>query len=123
VKAGTYYIGDLCYVLGDDDATWAEVRNHIQTGGEHCLSNGTEIAVYSTHYGDGVYEDNAAHGYTVDSGSLGCVRVEDLTDGADTEGGRIVTFAEDFSTYKTPKAAIVFGHIRISTGLPDRPSE
>ena len=116
MKAGTYYIGDLCYVLGDDDATWAEVCSHIETGGERRLSNGTEFAIYSTRYGDGVYDDNSAHSYTVDSGTLGCVRVGDLPADANTESGRIVTFAEDFKTRKTPKTStIVFGGVRIRT--------
>jgi hypothetical protein len=119
VKPGTYYIGDLCYVMGDDDATWAEVCSRIETGGgEHRLSNGTEIAVYSTHYGDDVYEDNEGHAYSVDSGTLGCVRVDELPADADTEAGRIVTFSEDFSTRKTPKTStIVFGNIRVRTKL------
>jgi hypothetical protein len=117
VKPGTYYIGDLCYVLGGVDATWAEVCNHIETGGgEHRLSNGTEIAVYSTHYGDGIYDDNEGHAYSVDSGALGCVLVADLPADANTESGRIVTFATDFKTRKTPKTStIAFGGVRIRT--------
>lgn len=117
MKAGTYYIGDLCYVLHDDNATWAEVCSHIETGGgEHRLSNGTEFAIYSPRYGDGVYDDNEGHAYSVDSGTLGCVRVDDLPADADTEPGRIVTFSEDFKTRQTPKTStIVFGNIRIRT--------
>ena len=35
---------------------------------------------------------------------------------ADTEAGRVVTFSEDFKTYKTPKiSTIVFGGVRIRT--------
>jgi hypothetical protein len=116
VKAGTYYIGDLCYVLGDDNATWAEVCSHIETGGEHRLSNGTEFAIYSTHCGDGIYEDNHGCSYTVDSGTLGCIRLVDTPADSKISAGCLVTFAEDFSTYKTPETStIVFGHIRIRT--------
>ena len=101
MKAGEYYVGDLCYVLGD---RWDEVCSLIIVGhkcldGEFELKDGTKFAIYSTAYGDGVYQDQHGHAYPVDSGSIGCVLVSDITSGEMSDSGNIIKFDHSFSTY------------------------
>lgn len=81
MPSGRYYVGDLCYVMGDDE--WAEVCKIVFSGstfeqGEFSLKDGRRFAIYSTTWGDGVYADQASNEYSVDSGSIGCIRVEDI---------------------------------------------
>lgn len=86
MRAGTYYVGDLCYVMHPQ---WAEVCNLMfNTGkgrdgvldGEFNLSNGVRFAVQSTAYGDGTYYDKQDRQYPVDAGLIGCIAVEDVYD-------------------------------------------
>jgi len=79
MQSGTYYVGDLCYVF--DDERWTDVCDKIIVGhkcldGEFTLDDGTTFAIYSTKYGDGLYEDNFGQRIAVDSGSIGCVLVD-----------------------------------------------
>lgn len=117
MKAGKYYVGDLCYVLGD---RWDEVCNliiveHRCLDGEFELKDGTKFAIYGTAHGDGYYSDKQANGYPVDSGSIGCVLVDDITEGElDKMGGNTFNFEEDFETY-TEGGVIIIGDIVIDT--------
>lgn len=101
MKAGKYWVGDLCYVLGD---RWDEVCNLTIVDnkclyGEFELKDGTRFAIYGTAYGDGYYRDQQANGYPVDSGSIGCVLVDQITEGhLDITLGNIFDFKEDFET-------------------------
>ena len=72
---GKTYIGDLCYVLSNNE--WREVCNLIRTEGEGYmqLSNGRELFIFSTKYGDGSYFDQNGFEYYVDSGTLGCTHL------------------------------------------------
>lgn len=82
LPAGTYYIGDLCYVLGD---RWDEVCDLI-IGDDTCrdgvftLKDGTRFAMFTTKYGDGEYYDQDGNSYSVDSGSIGCVMFMDISE-------------------------------------------
>jgi hypothetical protein len=80
----TFWIGDLCYVLGD---VWDEVGDllfpaHSETGvyGKHKLKDGREFVVFSTYYGDGCYRDQFGNMYPVDAGLIGAIRKEDIWD-------------------------------------------
>jgi hypothetical protein len=115
MKAGRYWIGDLCYVLGN---RWDEVCD-IVIDGHTCLSgefelNGVPFAMYSTAYGDGVYSDTDMRSYPVDSGSIGCVLLDDIDDGADITLGNIIEFSHDFVT-SASDGTIQFGEIEIIT--------
>lgn len=104
MRPGTYYVGDLCYVMHPQ---WKEVCNLMFATkgegvleGEFNLSNGVRFAIYSTAYGDGTYYDAEGRKYLVDAGSIGCIRVEDIKD--DTEnrfdaGGNIIEFEYPFT--------------------------
>jgi hypothetical protein len=117
MQAGKYYVGDLCYVLGD---RWDEVCNliivvHECLDGEFELKDGTRFAIYGTAYGDGFYSDQHANGYPVDSGSIGCVLVDQITEGQlDITLGNTFNFEEDFETGEE-NGVIIIGDIVIDT--------
>ena len=104
LPAGTYYVGDLCYVLKN---SWDAVCNMVIADrdcldGEFKLPDGRLFAMYSTRWGDGVYDDQEGRQYCVDAGSIGCVRLEDCDvsreDIEEDRLGHIVTFDRSFKT-------------------------
>lgn len=120
MKAGKYYVGDLCYVLND---SWDEFCDIIiverrTLDGEFKFKDGRRFATYGTKWGDGYYKDQDGHGYGVDAGLIGCVRVDDidvgLRDSKSDFGGRIVTFDKDFDTW-VENGIIRIGHLSINT--------
>lgn len=118
MKAGTYYIGDLCYVLHD---SWDEVCSLIIQGqavleGHFTLKDGREFVMFNTAYGDGTYTDNLGGRYPVDAGNIGCILLEsvDRSDQDDVTLGVTHTFDADF-VCDTDGRTIEFGSIRIPT--------
>lgn len=119
MKAGRYYVGDLCYVLHDE---WPEVCDLIIEGnkclqGEFNLKDGRRFAIYNTAYGDGTYYDQDGNAYGVDSGSIGCILFDDIDwDCARnaTDGGNLSGFHQDFYT-GAQDGKIMFGSISIDT--------
>lgn len=109
MKAGTYYIGDLCYVMHKE---WDEVCNNLEDG-EHTLADGRTYAIYGTAHGDGRY-DSAKGAIDVDSGTIGCILVEDIREGLPSDGFAIVTFEQPFDT-GVEKGLIYFDHVEIDT--------
>jgi len=126
VPAGTYYIGDLCYVINDD--VWDEVCNAMFPDGIHPKDGlievrGHQMISFSTMWGDGMYY---GHGYEfpVDAGLIGLISMDSLDENAlggkrDNEAeiadfGAIVEFKEDFECY-SDNGYLVFGHIGIDT--------
>jgi len=84
MRPGTYYVGDLCYVMHPQ---WKEVCNlmfasdgNYVLDGEFNLANGVRFALHSTAYGDGTYQDQEGRSYPVDAGLIGCIRLEDVYD-------------------------------------------
>lgn len=83
MKSGEYYLGDLCYVMHD---AWDEIcdlvfdENHGCLEGEFTLKDGRRFAMYNTAFGDGVYTDQYGREYSVDSGSIGCILLDDIRD-------------------------------------------
>lgn len=117
MKAGKYYVGDLCYVLGDrwDEVCDLIIVEHRCLDGVFELKDGTRFAIYGTAHGDGYYSDQQANGYPVDSGSIGCVLVDQITEGQlDITLGNTFNFEEDFETY-TEGGVIRIGDIEIDT--------
>ena len=123
MKAGKYYVGDLCYVMHPE---WDEVCDLIikdgeVLDGEFSLSDGRRFAIYSTQYGDGLYRSNRGTMHSVDAGSIGCIALEDIRDPEATEAamkslGAIVEFTEDFATSSDYDGTIVIGDMEIYTG-------
>lgn len=116
MKAGNYWVGDLCYVLGDrwDEVCDLTIKDGKTLEGVFTLSDGTEFAMYGTAYGDGQYEDREGRIYLVDSGTLGCVLLSNVDDQDNTDGGHVIQMDRDFSTCED-NGLIVFGDIEIQT--------
>jgi hypothetical protein len=98
LPAGTYYIGDPCYVI---DKEWDNVcnmsfdKNGQPLNGVMVLNN-KEMFIGCTAYGDGLYFDQFGNQYPVDSGCIGVVPVE-LIDKEDCSNPHFVTFDKPFA--------------------------
>ncbi len=141
-KKGTYYIGDLGYVF--NQKSWDEVmeltfpnyqnsNNVVQVEGELYLKDGRQFAIFGTAHGDGgypLYERKSypslygeptysrwknIEGVGVDSGSIGCMRIEDLDMSEDSFYGYEVNL-NDFSPY-SKGGDMYFGDIRVNTKI------
>ena len=80
MKAGTYYVGDLCYVMHGE---WDEFCNLTIVGqkvldGEFNLADGRRFATFTTQWGDGTYQDQQGREYSVDAGLIGCIALENI---------------------------------------------
>ena len=118
MQPGTYYIGDLCYVMHGE---WDEFCSLTISGdkvldGEFNLKDGRRFATFTTRWGDGNYFDQNGTSYDVDAGLIGCIRLADI-DLTNPEnsliGGNIVEFVQPFSTFSAG------GEIRIGNVLID----
>lgn len=116
MKAGKYWVGDLCYVMHE---RWDEFCRNLEYPGEMTIGE-TEIAFYYTAYGDGCYFDQFNNEYGVDAGLIGCIRVEDIASDPENhiDGGHIFEFAEDFGTSDCG-GKLLFGHVLIDTVQED----
>jgi hypothetical protein len=114
MKAGKYWVGDLCYVLADkwDEVCELTIKDNQCLYGEFTLKDGTKFAIHGTAWGDGEFGDNEARFYPVDSGSIGCVLVDSIDPREDC--GHVIDFEEDFET-GTKGGTIFFGEIEIET--------
>lgn len=115
---GTYFVGDLCYVLGD---SWDEfcnltlTKDGVREGGT-VFSDGREMCSFTTLYGDGVYQDAEGRDYPVDAGLLGCIKLEnmDLEYDEICDSGQIIVFKNQFICERVD-GMIYFGKIAIQT--------
>lgn len=127
MPAGSYYVGDLCYVMNDEE--WEQVCDLTINGntcvsGEFTLPDGRRFAMYNTAWGDGVYTDQTGNEYSVDSGSIGCIKFDDIKTKKyeNIESlGTIHEFDSDFDTMYGD-GMIHIGHIAIDTD-PDYDEE
>ena len=118
MKAGTYYIGDLCYVMHDrwDEFCALTCSGHNVLDGEFNLKDGTRFATFTTRWGDGTYFDEQGNEYPVDAGLIGCINVKDIaaSEFGNIVNGRVIEFVNDFSTFKAD-SVIRFGSVVIET--------
>jgi hypothetical protein len=73
-----YYVGDLCYVMRDE---WEEMVERFDYDNEtrsYQLADGRVYFMFSTMYGDGQYNDLDGNPYSVDSGTIGAIKVADI---------------------------------------------
>jgi len=123
MKAGTYYVGDLCYVLHDE---WDEVceliiKDNVCLDGEFTLKDGRRFAIYGTAYGDGNYFDQNGKSYDVDAGAIGCILMDDIdleSPGNFLAGGNVHTFDTSFYTGEQD-GKIMFHTLSINTDPED----
>lgn len=126
MQAGKYFIGDLCYVMTDEE--WKEfcdltLKGNNVIDGEFQFKDGRKFASYSTKYGDGTYYDQHGYSYSVDAGLIGCILVSDIkAEKYDNllDLGAIEEFGTDFVTgggrnFPDWEGTIQFGHIAIET--------
>ena len=121
MPAGTYYVGDLCYVMRNE---WNEVcdlcfpdESNNSVEGILQLEDGRKFAIFNTEYGDGTYASNDYKSFSVDAGSIGCILRSDITDpdNLNIEGlGHYITYDEDFEVYNN-NGTITFGKLEIYT--------
>ena len=91
--AGEYYIGDLCYVLGDDvyDTIFGGLGGY-DSGLYKEKGTTNFFLVDNTAYGDGLYHANDGKEFGVDAGIIGiCPKA---TCKKNDGGGQFYTFAE-----------------------------
>lgn len=121
MKAGKYWIGDLCYIIrGDDwDAVCRTLGNGPEPNGGTFTLGPYEGAIFPTAYGDGFYFDQFGNEYGVDSGTLGLFPVG-VYESQFSNGGAVIDFPEDFEV-SCVDGEMRFGHIRIRTKGTDRP--
>lgn len=118
---GKYYIGDLCYVLSDEE--WEQVCRITIVGnkcieGEFNLPDGRRFAMYNTAYGDGLYKDGNDREYSVDSGTIGCILLDDIkADKYDESLDRLGSVYDFYANFVTSndKGVIQFGRVMIDT--------
>lgn len=122
MPAGTYYVGDLCYVMHPEWGEFCEItiNGYECKDGEFALKDGRQFATYGTQYGDGMYCSNIGTEHSVDAGLIGCIRIEDIRDSVATVAhmkglGSIITFDQPFETSESD-GVICFGHVEINTG-------
>jgi hypothetical protein len=122
LKAGKYYVGDLCYVLGDKNGyDWMEVlesTNYLRSKDGMFSYRGVKFFSSSTMYGDGYYPDNEGRGYGVDAGLIGCFPIAALEDRDGIGDGHVVTFEKDFDCLICDESdgVIQIGRLAIQTG-------
>lgn len=127
MPAGRYYVGDLCYVLHGD---WNEVcdltiddKECLVKDGVFQLADGRKFAIFSTAFGDGLYNDYQGRSYSVDSGTIGCILISDLPSEKeqadlkstiDRNHGQSILFKEEFQVYSF-EGTINIGNVHIET--------
>lgn len=126
MPAGKYYIGDLCYVMHPEWKECCALFFPYVPGqpegrgrdGEFALKDGRRFANFRTAWGDGTYHSNTGSEHLVDSGSIGCIRVEDIHDIDSTHDmdtlGAIVEFDQPFEVAEDA-GMLTFGHVQIDT--------
>lgn len=136
LPAGSYYVGDLCYLFGDKtDDIYQEyvcgVGNNDDKAVDIKAGRRKEFSAFygSTAYGDGEFEDNENNKYSVDAGILGVVQLlsADLLAEAkkiDAEGyAKIIEFKKDFRVDRDEDGTFTFGHLTIVTDDSDQQEE
>ena len=117
-----YYVGDLCFVMLED---WDEIVDQTVYDNSklsYQLADGREYFSVSTMYGDGSYSDTLGNPYSVDSGTIGAIKVADI---ANTDAlvstleqglGHVITFDHELTSDEVYSEA---GQINIGSVVID----
>ena len=86
-----FYIGDICYVLGDRlyRGVWGD-KYGFNDGSFTDPDTGLQVAVAGTAYGDGTYTGSDGTEYPVDAGNIGLVPLELVEDQTRLEEGKVI---------------------------------
>ncbi len=90
LPAGEYYIGDLCYVLGDNVYDNIFGGTGYESGIYEEKGTGRIFVVDSTAYGDGMYPGSDGNEFAVDAGIIGICSKSLMA--KDDGGGHMYTF-------------------------------
>ena len=121
--AGTYYIGDPCYVINKDWLDVLEQNSYFDDDIQEQKVKGFDVAIGATKHGDGLYSDNFFNEYGVDAGLIGIVPKELIpyvNDDDEAEkmiangAGYLYYFDKPFSVY-IDDGYYEFGNIKIDT--------
>jgi len=130
---GDYWIGDPCYVLGHmNDVDWRDLLKETGMLGLEDLEGQTYprnkqhgvfklgghlIAVSSTAYGDGCYQDQEFNRYPVDAGMLSAIPMDFIKEyEGDYDLDLGATHVLVGAKVKYVKGTISFGDVSIKTG-------
>ena len=80
INKNVYYVGDLCYVMTNEWEEICDLAVFDNTEVDFTLEDGREYIQLSTAFGDGQYNDLDGNPYSVDSGTIGAVLVNNITD-------------------------------------------
>lgn len=113
-EPGTYWIGDLCYVLQADE--WDDLMIQTSLAEEAVVEiRGFKVGYCGTAFGDGVYMDEERNLYPVDSGSIGIVPLERVkVSDKILKLGRTIQIPESFSI-ENQNGRLRFGNVFIDT--------
>lgn len=75
LRAGTYYIGDICYI--SEESIYQDIYDKTNyESGFFTLKNKGSFLVASTAYGDGGFRDSFGNSYGVDAGNIGILNIQ-----------------------------------------------
>ena len=119
-EAGKYYVGDLCYVLGDTNGyDWVELleqTDYLQSESGVFKCHGVTFFCSATAFGDGCYPDNEGRTYGVDAGIIGCFPMSGLGESPEVYGGHIVEFTSAFPCFTCDDDGVIeIGRLSIQT--------
>ena len=80
INKNVYYVGDLCYVMTNEWDEICELAVFDNFQSVFTLEDGRKYIQLSTAFGDGTYNDLDGNPYSVDSGTIGAVHVNNITD-------------------------------------------
>lgn len=117
-EPGTYWIGDLCYVLQADE--WDDLLIQTSLAEEAVVEiRGFKVGYCGTAFGDGVYMDEERNLYPVDSGSIGIMPLEKIkVSNKIMNLGRIIQMPESFSI-ENQNGRLRFGNVFIDTDFKE----
>ena len=123
IASTVYYVGDLCYVMSNEWEDICDLAVFDNSEVEFTLNDGRKYIQLSTAFGDGSYNDLNGQPYSVDSGTIGAINVNDITDTealnqALSDGlGHLYEFEEELDEYNctNDEGVLTFGHIIIDT--------
>lgn len=116
MKAGVYYVGDPCYVYGQEHDEWLNFLNKgvWQVDNEPFKYKGFTCFCGCAKWGDGQYVGSDGFLYLPDTGMIGAIPVDMVDKPYCSDFSKIVTFEEDFDCY-VEDGVISIGHITIDT--------
>ena len=120
LRAGKYYVGDLCYVLGDKNGfDWGDIlleTDYLRSQTGMFEYKGIKFFSSGTAYGDGCYPDNEGREYGVDAGLIGCFPIDELKDQQGVDDGHTVAFEKDFDCSTCDSSGVIkIGKLEIRT--------